>query len=303
MIREDSFKKHLREGLEGRDFRYTFLLHLLSLLLLLVIGLSVQRSWGIERLLKVTPVLVGALILLEYSIAWVPWHLIFQKVRQTFGLIGASQLLGPAPAWLYAIPTSRTILPWSSRWAIEKEGDVLSIQLSSSHLSESREKLHCIYSLYNECDFVLGTSHVYHKARLAKIETESGGVRAKLFGEPKVISLVLFLIEASLAHMYSSYVNEQRLTHISLQTLQSVFNLEKKLKEVGAETEEMREQIRKSAIRMSHQLNELLADESLVKVNEKVFPTKKDHQFDINTHSNLIVLDTKRWTKQVKNQQ
>jgi len=290
MFREESIKKHLRDGLEGNNFRDTFLLHLSSAVLILVIGLSVHHYLGIDRLLKITPILVGILVLLEYAIGWLPWLEIYTKVRELLGFNKTAVV--PMQRSLIRYENREPITSWIAPQSIKAKG-VLSINLTSGQLSESREKLHHIYLLYSECHYLLDSSHQSRDVRVASIETERGNVRAKLFGEHLVISLVTSLIESTVTQLSVNHLRGGKQTDISSLALESIVNLEAKLRESGADTNAMRDQIRKSSVRISQQLNELLANESVVKVDEKVFPINEEHLWNVGDKGSMIVLGTK----------
>ena len=107
---------------------------------------------------------------------------------------------------------------------------------------------------------------------------EAGSLWIKVFGESKVIVLMTSAIEAAAAYVYRNYTDEGRKTVQAaaipkdVETLRSILNLVPTLKELDVYSPAMKENIEKSSVMISKSLNQLLANEPSISVNQNFSP-------------------------------
>jgi hypothetical protein len=270
---QNSLTAHLKLGLQGQTWKDTFLLYALAAIILLPIGLLLNQQYGLERTLQAAPFIAITLIIIGYAISYLPLRSIAARAANFF----SSQELDTLEEFAFASNLSKVLTRYlepivDRAYAKERDQDVLLILLMYPDMNESKGKLHSLYQLYNECHYVIHESDAHQPAKIAEIESKSGALHAKLFGEPIVISLVTDLLEAAYSGPYWIYkrdkATEDIVTTFSMHA-EKLVKLKQKLRGTGADTSRVKGVMDKFMIRIYRELYELLADEVIVQVNKK----------------------------------
>ena len=292
----NSLAEHLKMGLLGRTWKDTFLIYALAAIVLLPIGLLITRQYGIEKTLQVTPFIVGAFIIFAYAISYLPVRKLAKRAADSLSLPEYGvQGLAVSKSTFGLLGYVLNILAGKTH-AKERDRKILLIWLKYPDMNESRGKLHSLYQLYNECDYIIHSSDAHYPVSIAKVESISGSLQAKLFGEPKVISFMTELIEEAGAYLYRSLKRETNIEKQIAEMLEStekIPKLERILRESGLETTQIKFVVDKSMVRIYREIYELLGDGVTVQVNEKTYPVgskgKEDH---IKSPNKLILLES-----------
>lgn len=136
-------------------------------------------------------------------------------------------------------------------------------------LADFARRLLALQSLYSELCMLLSISESDHPLRISKIE--SGSLWVKVFGESRVIAMMVSFVEQTASWMYRTYTTEGKLASIprKVETIDSLLGLTKRLKETGLDTSAIESHIEKSAVALSKDLAVLLDGQSSVTVNEQ----------------------------------
>lgn len=157
----------------------------------------------------------------------------------------------------------------------ERSGESVSVFLSSDlDLSIFVQKLSSLEKMYAELCGLLSIPRQQQRLEIAKVE--SGSLWVKVFGESRVITLMTKLIEAAAMFVYRNYTTEGKLTGIprNVQHVRSILDLATKIQEVGFDATLLKEDIEKSAVLISQQLNHLLSNEPSIVVNSNYYSTE-----------------------------
>lgn len=136
-------------------------------------------------------------------------------------------------------------------------------------LSDFARRLIALQSLYSELCMLLSVSESDHPLRISKIE--SGSLWVKVFGESRVIGLMVSFIEKTASWVYRTYTAEGKLASVprKVEAIDSLLELTKRLQDAGLDTKEMQPHIEKSAVAISKELANLLDGQPSVTVNEQ----------------------------------
>lgn len=136
-------------------------------------------------------------------------------------------------------------------------------------LTDFARRLLALQSLYSELCMLFSISENDHPLRISKIE--SGSLWAKVFGESKVIEMMVSFLEQTASWMYRTYTTEGRLASIprKVEAIDALLGLTTRLKEAGLDSSSMQSHIEKSAVIISKNLAELLERQGSVTVNDK----------------------------------
>jgi hypothetical protein len=101
------------------------------------------------------------------------------------------------------------------------------------------------------------------------------------------------LIEEAVHYLHRNYTRDGKIRNIpkKLEVVDSVLQLEIKLKEAGIDTSQMKDNIQKASVKISQQLNDLLGDESRVKVNEIVYSIGSEQEKRYIKQAELLLLE------------
>jgi hypothetical protein len=137
-------------------------------------------------------------------------------------------------------------------------------------------KLNSIDTLYSEVCPLFDVSKGAYPLRV--VRAEFGSLWLRLFGESKVITLVTSLIESAVSYMHRNFTNEGKIEGIpkKLNAIEEILKLTEKLEAAGIDTQAVKENVQKSAIVVSKELNTLLMDEPSVIINGKKHSVGQD---------------------------
>jgi len=143
--------------------------------------------------------------------------------------------------------------------------------LSNNELSVFLAKIQSLERIYSELCRLMDISTSEYPLKIIKVE--AGSLWVKLFGESKIITLLTDMIKSGVGYLHRNYTREGQLKSIPRQVEQyeAVLNLESKMRELGYDTSNMRESIKKSGVVIAKELSTLLGGESVVIVNEQTF--------------------------------
>jgi hypothetical protein len=132
-------------------------------------------------------------------------------------------------------------------------------------------RLSSLLEMYDELCRLLDVSTTEYPLQIVKLE--SGSLWLQLFGESRVIRLVTEFIEETVSYLHRNFTREGQIQAIpkNAEAVVSLLNLSDRLAESGVATDVLRDNIHQSAIILSKQLTQLLANEPTVDVNEKTY--------------------------------
>lgn len=187
--------------------------------------------------------------------------------QDAFHLIAESKdLTTMLHAYRYSLLTVGTAL--ESNFETVNNDVELSIFISFNlSLRDFSQKLLALNCIYDELCMVLDISLSEYPLTIRKIE--SGSLWVKLFGNIKIIELMIDFIKHGAAYLYRNYTDEGKISTIpkKLDSLNSILDFSKKLEEQGISTEKINGHIQKSAIRIAEELNTLLSGQPEIVVN------------------------------------
>ena len=146
----------------------------------------------------------------------------------------------------------------------------ISIYLSDIYdVKDFANKLNAISQIYEAVANLTNTSLTEHPLLIEHIE--SGSLWAKLAGYPEIIKFLIDCLQSGAAYVHRNFTTEGKLSTIpnKLDSLNSIIDPTKKLEELGVDTEETKEEIRKSAHTIGKALNQLLDAQYKIKINGK----------------------------------
>jgi hypothetical protein len=160
-------------------------------------------------------------------------------------------------------------------------------------LNKFTEKLSSLGELYRELCYVMDISEAAHPLRIAKIE--SGSLLTRLFGDTRVVALMLSMIENSVKYFHRNYTVEGKITAIpkKIESLDAILNFSNRLKESGIDVSEITEKLAKSAVSITNTLNSLVADQAKVEINGQVHSISQEHQAGLLEHLSKPKLEYK----------
>lgn len=150
-------------------------------------------------------------------------------------------------------------------------------------LADFARRLSALQSIYSELCMLLSISENDHPLRVSKIE--SGSLWAKVFGESRVVGLMVSFVEQTASWMYRTYTREGKLASVprKVEAIDLLLGLTQRLNEAGLDTAEMHSHIEKSAVAISKDLATLLDGQASVTVNEQTI--------SVGTELSKILLD------------
>ncbi len=130
------------------------------------------------------------------------------------------------------------------------------------------EKLIAFGTIYDELCQLLSVSQVDFPLRIVRIE--SGSLWIKVFGETRVIQLVTSIVESSIGFLHRKFTDEGKIASIprKIESLNAVIQLTEKLAAMGVNTNDVEENLRKSAVSISQSLACLLEGQARISLNQ-----------------------------------
>jgi hypothetical protein len=138
-------------------------------------------------------------------------------------------------------------------------------------LEQLVKKLDALNSVYLELCQLFNVSSKEFPLRIGRVET--GSLWIRLFGESRVVTAMVTLLESSVSFLHRNFTREGQILSFprSLEAISSLLDLERKLADANIETKHMREHIQKSSIVVARDLARLLSGEPKVEVNGKEY--------------------------------
>lgn len=135
-------------------------------------------------------------------------------------------------------------------------------------LSAFIEKLDALKELYSELCILFSVSESEYPLKIAKIE--SGSLWAKVFGDIRIIGMMVDFMRAGASWVYRSYTVEGKVASIprKVDAIDSLLSLSQRLQDSGHDVSGMRPHIEKAAVSIAKDLATLLDDQPSVTVNE-----------------------------------
>jgi hypothetical protein len=152
----------------------------------------------------------------------------------------------------------------------EGEAELSLVLVKISGVADFAGKLAALQNLYDELSNLLSVSTASHPLRIGKIE--SGSLWTRLFGDMKVVSLMITFIEETARFVHRNYTQEGKIASIptKIESMNSILDFTSRLKEAGVDVSAAEDALAKSAVVMAKSLNILVTDQPLVEVNGKV---------------------------------
>lgn len=144
----------------------------------------------------------------------------------------------------------------------------LSIYLSTiNSVEDFASKLKAISELYEAIARILGVDIGSSPLKIGSIE--SGSLWSRLFGDSKVIQLIVDLLRGGAGYLHRTYTVEGKISSIpeSLDSLNRVLDFSKRLEEEGLDVAAMREELRIAGVGIARNLNTLLEKQYKVEIN------------------------------------
>src|SRR5260370_3469104 len=137
-------------------------------------------------------------------------------------------------------------------------------------------KLSSIDKLYSELCALVNVSTSEFPLRVIRVEY--GSLWLRLFCESKVTALLTSLIASAVSYMHRNFTNEGKIEAIpkKVSAVEEVLELTEKVKAAGIDTKEINENVQKSAVIISQELNTLLMHEPNVTINGKGYSVGQD---------------------------
>jgi hypothetical protein len=161
---------------------------------------------------------------------------------------------------------------------------------ASLNLTEFARRLTAIQTIYTELCMLLSVSENTNPLRVSKIE--SGSLWVKVFGEAKVIGMMVSFLEKAASWIFGNFTKEGKIASIprKVESIEMLLRLTERLNEAGMNTSEMKPHIEKSAIAISRELAEILDGQSSVTVNERTVSVGSEISRDLIERTSLLQL-------------
>lgn len=138
-----------------------------------------------------------------------------------------------------------------------------------TNVQDFATRLAALQALYDELCYMLGVSTASHPLRIGKIE--SGSLFTQLFGDTRVIGLMVSMLERAVSYFHRNYTTEGKIAAIptKVEALEKIFGLSEKMRQSGADVTKLQESLAKNAVTIADALNVLVSDQAAVEINGK----------------------------------
>ncbi|WOC79004.1 hypothetical protein RTE98_00300 [Stutzerimonas frequens] len=144
----------------------------------------------------------------------------------------------------------------------------LSLYISSVYgLRDFASKLNAISDLYELIAGLLKISAAESPIVIDQIE--AGSLWSKIFGDSRIIGLMIDLLRGSAGFIYRNYTREGQLSTIpgKLESLDKILDLSGRLQAEGVETENIKEELRIATVSIAKNLNKLIDHQQRIEIN------------------------------------
>lgn len=154
----------------------------------------------------------------------------------------------------------------------EQKENIAELSLYISNITGLRDfadKLNAISDLYETLAELLGIDITDTPLIIDQIE--SGSLWSKLFGDSRVIGLMIDLMRSCAEFMHRNYTTEGKITSLpsKLESLNKIIDLSGRLSDQGIDTSEVNEEIRRAAVSITKDLNKLIERQPKIEINGK----------------------------------
>ncbi|MBI6914967.1 hypothetical protein N7645_05310 [Pseudomonas juntendi] len=143
-------------------------------------------------------------------------------------------------------------------------------------LKDFGRRLLAVQALYTELCMLLSISESDHPLRISKIE--SGSLWVKVFGESKVIDLLVSFVKETASWMYRNHTTEGKVSAMPLkvEAIDALLGLSTRLQAAGIDTSSMDAHIQKSAFVIAKDLGVLLDGQATITINDQTISASAD---------------------------
>lgn len=155
---------------------------------------------------------------------------------------------------------------------VRDDSKQLEIYLSNiMSLKQFGGKLQALDELHTEICILFDVSLSEYPLVIEHIE--NGSLLARIAGHPIIISTITAIVTTSANHFIEQYPAQGQFVELkeNVETLDQMFSLSEKLKAEGYDVDNMQDDIHKSLIKIAKSTNNLLSDQPVIEVNDKVF--------------------------------
>lgn len=154
-------------------------------------------------------------------------------------------------------------------------------------------KLTAIVNIYRELCELLNINYLDYPLKIIKIET--GSLWIRLFGETQIIKFIKEIFEKAIGYFHRNFTNEGKIEAIpkKIEVIEQTLHLRESLKKGGLKTEKLDQNIEKSAIILTENLNKLLQDQPVISIDGYQFSVGKTIEKKYIDASNKLFLNPK----------
>jgi predicted O-linked N-acetylglucosamine transferase (SPINDLY family) len=201
---------YLEKGLGGRTLKATFLLYLVSLLILCPVGYWMVISFGEERSLELLPIIVGFVVAFQYGVHFV--------VSRMASLKNAKESV--------STQTSTALVPKQASQSLDKK----SLGVASFEFHTNSEHLPLAVQLKS--------LRLAYAELIKLIESKEGltstgtyNVWVKAIKKTSIITLLISLISSAVEYLYRISSRESKIEELQkrIEVIESILRLEHKL--------------------------------------------------------------------------
>lgn len=158
-------------------------------------------------------------------------------------------------------------------------------------LKDFGQRLLAVQALYSEICMLLSVSEIDHPLRISKIE--SGSLWAKVFGESRVIGLLVSCVKETASWLYRNHTTEGKVSAVpqKIEAIDAMLGLSARLQAVGMDTSEMNAHIQKSAFLIAKDLGVLLDGQGSITINDQTIAADAHFMHALSKQPNTPLLE------------
>ncbi|BCD84757.1 hypothetical protein PSm6_11640 [Pseudomonas solani] len=198
---------------------------------------------------------------------------LYEAYIDSYGIDAAVRLISAAGRLLLSIKVIVGAVELSHRNLEESSPRIVGSSELSLYLSDVQGlhdfagKLMALNNLYEALGRLLNVDVAERPISIQKIE--SGSLWSKVFGDSKIIGLMIDLLRGSASYMYREYTREGKVSSVpaKLDSMNAVLEFSKRLQDLGVDTDEIHEELRRATVGIAKNLNVLIESQSEIRVN------------------------------------
>lgn len=173
----------------------------------------------------------------------------------------------------------------------ESEGELSLVLLNIASVLDFANKLTALQSLYDELCSMLNVVTASQPLRIGKIE--SGSLWARVFGDMKVIGLMITFLEEAARYVHRNYTKEGKIAGIpkKMEALNSILDFSNRLRENGVDVSALETRLSKNALTIADNLNELVSGQPSVELNGQIISVGAEIQKALLKPSETLMLE------------